>query len=94
MGSRNRRINVQTRTHIYIEIRKDIKISTFEMHIEICKRKIFMGQIAQVQMKTYNFDILKMKTYLRFFSQKCRWGITEKNSLNKKIALSKYPRIS
>ena len=38
-------------------------------------------------MKTYNFDILKMKTYLRFFSQKHRLGITEKNSLNQKIAL-------
>ena len=39
-------------------------------------------------MKTYNFDILKMKTYLPFFSQKNRLGITEKNSLNQKIALS------
>ena len=35
-----------------------------------------------------------MKTYLPFFCQKSILDITEKNSLNQKKAMRKYPRIS
>lgn len=38
-------------------------------------------------MKKDNLDIMKMKIHLSLHSQKSRLGITERNSLNRKIIL-------